>query len=184
MAKANVLAVVIACGFVAAALPSAFVMPGSQSASPSEKINRQATREGLFVPFESATPAAAETGLSPASIVAVAASFGLAFGLLAAPVRAEEEVTSRAARKARRAAALKAEQAEEKAASQSSSGFSLPSFPNPFDSTPAPAEAKKVVVADDDRSPVASDPVALFLIFFTLPTIYLVFYVLGSIDVI
>eukprot|EP00971_Amphidinium_carterae_P288409 5725914-Amphidinium_carterae.1 len=32
-------------------------------------------------------------------------------------------------------------------------------------------------MADVDRSPVASDPVALLLIFFTVPTIYLSFYV-------
>mmetsp|Transcript_18652 Transcript_18652/g.33679 ORF Transcript_18652/g.33679 Transcript_18652/m.33679 type:complete len:192 (-) Transcript_18652:67-642(-) len=191
MAKASLLTAAIASAVVTfvvtRASPAAFALPGQKGATSHAKTHDIA-ESPVYVPFESKA-AAQENGVNVASIVSVAATFGLVFGLLAAPVRAEdEEVSTRAARKARRAAALQAEKSKEKAESSSStsSGFALPSLPNPFEgiSVSAPSAAPKVVMADEDRSPVASDPVALFLIFFTVPTIYLSFYVLGSVDVI
>eukprot|EP00403_Amphidinium_massartii_P020014 CAMPEP_0178411484 /NCGR_PEP_ID=MMETSP0689_2-20121128/21517_1 /TAXON_ID=160604 /ORGANISM="Amphidinium massartii, Strain CS-259" /LENGTH=188 /DNA_ID=CAMNT_0020032689 /DNA_START=104 /DNA_END=670 /DNA_ORIENTATION=+ len=187
----NVLTVVLASAGATLLLDSwtgaqAFVMPGQNTAQP-----RSHTDVTTFKSFKadvgvSQTQAAS---MSSTGILTMAATVGLAFGLLTAtPVYAEDEAsepTTRAARKARREAARQAEkQAEKKSSSSESGGFSLPSF-NLFESTgEAPKATPTVKLADDDKSPVASDPVALFLIFFTLPTIYLVFYVLGSIDVI
>mmetsp|Transcript_10374 Transcript_10374/g.23435 ORF Transcript_10374/g.23435 Transcript_10374/m.23435 type:complete len:193 (-) Transcript_10374:109-687(-) len=188
--KANLLAVVLASAaatmLVSTAAP-AFLMPGQPGAAPSSKLDQTSFRP--MASLEASTSSSAQSQpAGVAAVVTMAATVGLAMGLLATPVNAEEtsdssNLSSRAARKARREAALKAEAKQEKAATSSDGGFSLP---NPFAmvSSEAPKEAPKVVVSDDDRSPVASDPVALFLIFFTLPTIYLVFYVLGSIDVI
>mmetsp|Transcript_3651 Transcript_3651/g.9263 ORF Transcript_3651/g.9263 Transcript_3651/m.9263 type:complete len:191 (-) Transcript_3651:143-715(-) len=190
MAKARMVSAAVASAVVTLAMtrasPAAFAFPG-QSAVTSHAKTHDIAESPVYVPFESTT-AAKDHGVSVAGIVSVAATFGLVFGLLAAPVHADdEEVSTRAARKARRAAALQAEKSKEKAATTSDSGFALPSFPNPFEglgSVTAPSAAPQVVMADVDRSPVASDPVALLLIFFTVPTIYLSFYVLGSVDVI
>mmetsp|Transcript_45589 Transcript_45589/g.83477 ORF Transcript_45589/g.83477 Transcript_45589/m.83477 type:complete len:198 (+) Transcript_45589:88-681(+) len=195
LSRSTALVTVAASAFIMAMFnPMSFVEPGvapsarGQDASASQQQDR-------FRPFTTApeAPVAQGHASSVAGVVAMAATLGLALGLVATPVYAEDEATeggTRAARKARREAARKAAEAEAKAAKSESSGssFSLPSLPalpNPFAGGDVVASKQAAPVVDaDDRSPVASDPVALFLIFFTVPSIYLVFYVLGSVDVI
>nr|ABV22092.1 unknown [Amphidinium carterae] len=169
--------------------PASFVEPGlAPSSARGHEVS--SSQQDRFRPFTATADAPTAEASSVAGVVAMAATLGLALGLVATPVNAEESETAstRAARKARRAEARKAEADAAKAAksSESGAGFALPalpSLPNPFAGGDVVKQAAPVVDADD-RSPVASDPVALLFIFFTVPTIYLVFYVLGSVDVI
>mmetsp|Transcript_49239 Transcript_49239/g.117167 ORF Transcript_49239/g.117167 Transcript_49239/m.117167 type:complete len:222 (+) Transcript_49239:81-746(+) len=89
---------------------------------------------------------------------------------------------TRTARKAKRESQRKAEKEVEKtasSASSTSSGFALPSFPSPFNFG-APEAANFTPTVQQ----MINNDVALGVVFFVVPALYVVFYILGSVNAI